>query len=510
MDQELYTTQLNVDETSLPDIEAVAAAAAGILRELGRGQVDYAAYDTAWTARLAPYYPEYGFDSAVEWLRRNQHADGTWGALPLHYHDRFISTLAAVVALQEAGGEPRDRRRVKRGEDALWKLVGKLGHDDSDTVGFPILSTALAEEALALGLEVPMAPVRYAGPYKKKVAALLDQPARQWRGHTLSFSLEALRSAVDDGDEVLERNFSVGSSPAATAGYLMTRRDERALAYLSGLQQRDAGGAMAAMDPIDVFETAWVVSHLSMAGVIHPDMKHIRRALDHLWSLWSNDRGTSYSSFFAITDIDDTAAAFSALQWGGYPVDVGVFSYYEMPEHFACYPGETNPSLSAHVRLIKALRTQPDSPQARAWLAKAVTALRLLDENGSFWWDKWHASPYYVNSAALPVLHGVADDLARTRLKWILRTRNDDGGWGYLGSSTPEETAYVLEALLYWDEQVERLPPGVIEAGVRYLRPHALAQCFPSLYIAKTLFTPTRVVQSAILGVLYRYYRRVS
>lgn len=510
MDQELYTTQLNVDETGLPDIEAVAAAAAGILRELGRGQVDYAAYDTAWTARLAPYYPEYGFDSAVEWLRRNQHADGTWGALPLHYHDRFISTLAAVVALQEAGGEPRDRRRVKRGEDALWKLVGKLGHDDSDTVGFPILSTALAEEALALGLEVPMAPVRYAGPYKKKVAALLDQPARQWRGHTLSFSLEALRSAVDDGDEVLERNFSVGSSPAATAGYLMTRRDERALAYLSGLQQRDAGGAMAAMDPIDVFETAWVVSHLSMAGVIHPDMKHVRRALDHLWSLWSNDRGISYSSFFAITDIDDTAAAFSALQWGGYPVDVGVFSYYEMPEHFACYPGETNPSLSAHVRLIKALRTLPDSPQAREWLVKAVTALRLLDENGSFWWDKWHASPYYVNSAALPVLHGIADDLARTRLKWILRTRNDDGGWGYLGNSTPEETAYVLEALLYWDEQVERLPPGVIEAGVRFLRPHALAQCFPSLYIAKTLFTPTRVVQSVILGVLYRYYQRVN
>lgn len=510
MDQELHTTQLNVDETGLPDIEAVAAAVVGILRELGRGQVDYAAYDTAWTARLAPYYPEYGFDSAVEWLRRNQHADGTWGALPLHYHDRFISTLAAVVALREAGGEPRDRRRVKRGEDALWKLVGRLGHDDSDTVGFPILSTALAEEALALGLEVPMAPVRYAGPYKKKVAALLDQPARQWRGHTLSFSLEALRHAVDDGDEVLESNFSVGSSPAATAGYLMTRRDEQALAYLSGLQRRDAGGAMAAMDPIDVFETAWVVSHLSMAGVIHPDMKHIRRALDHLWSLWSNDRGTSYSSFFAIADIDDTAAAFSALQWGGYPVDVGVFSYYEMPEHFACYPGETNPSLSAHVRLIKALRTQPDSPQAREWLVKAVTALRLLDENGSFWWDKWHASPYYVNSAALPVLHGIADDLARTRLKWILRTQNDDGGWGYLGSSTPEETAYVLEALLYWDEQVERLSPGVIEMGVRYLRPHALAQCFPSLYIAKTLFTPTRVVQSVILGVLYRYYRRVN
>jgi hypothetical protein len=510
VNRELHQARLDEDETVFYSREVVAAAIAGTVQQLGTGRVESVAYDTAWTARLAPYYPEYGFDSAVEWLRRNQYPDGTWGGVLAQYHDRFISTLAAVVALKEAGREPRDQRRIRRGEDALWKLVSKLGHDDSDTVGFPILSTSLAEEALALGLEVPMAPVRYAGPYKKKVAALLNHPARQWRGHTLSFSLEALRHAVGRDDDVLEQNHSVGSSPAATAGYLLTQRDDRALAYLAGLAQRETSGAMAAMDPIDVFEIAWVVSHLSLAGAICPDMPVIRQALDHLWSLWSGASGTSYSSYFAITDIDDTAAAFSALQWGGYPVDVSVFSYYEMPEHFACYPGETNPSLSAHIRLIKALRAQPESAQAQLWLAKAVSALRMLDENGSFWWDKWHASPYYVNSAALPVLHGVADDLARTRLKWIMRTQNDDGGWGYLGTSTPEETAYVLEALLYWDECVECLPAGVLDAGVRYLRPRAFDAAIPPLYIAKTLFTPTHVVQSAMLGVLFRYLNRMQ
>lgn len=508
-EQELHEARLDVAETGLLGVEMLAVEIDNLLGQLGTGRVESVAYDTAWVARLAQHYPEYGFDQALEWLRRNQHPDGTWGAPLVHYHDRFISTLAAVVALQEAGRDSRDRRRVRRGEDALWKLIGKLGHDDSDTVGFPILSAALAQEAADLGLDVPMPPIRYAAPYRRKVATLLKLPAREWRGNTLAFSFEALRCAFEEGDAILESNYSVGGSPAATAGYLLTRRNDRALGYLTGLLSRDTSGAIVAMDTIDIFETAWVVAHLSLAGAIHPDIPAVRRALDNIWSVWSNETGTGYSSFFSISDIDDTAAAFSALHWGGYPVDLDVFRYYEMPEHFACYPGETNPSLSAHIRLIKALRTQ-DSEQAQEWLNKAVTALRRLDENGSFWWDKWHASPYYVNSAALPVLHGLADDLARTRLKWIVRTQNDDGGWGYLRQSTPEETAYVLEALLYWDEFVERVPPDVIDAGVQYLLPQALKPINTPLYIAKTLFMPTYVVQSVILGALFRYFSRVN
>lgn len=510
VDQELHMARLDEAEPGLIAVETLSAAIDDLVKNLGTGRVDSAAYDTAWVARLVQYYPEYGFDSALEWLRRNQYPDGTWGAPMVHYHDRFISTLAAIVALQEVGREPRDPRRIQRGEDALWKLIGRLGHDDSDTVGFPILSTALAEEARTLGLDVPMPPIRYFGPYKKKVAALLNQPTRQWHGSTLTFSLEALRSAVGDADEVLSANSSVSGSPAATAGYLMMRRDDRALDYLAALAARETTGAIAAVDPIDIFEIAWGISHLSMAGVIHPQMPGVRRALDHLWNLWSGETGVGYSASVAICDIDDTAAAFYALHWGGYPVDVDVFRYYETPEHFVCYPGETNPSLSAHVRLIKALRTQQDSELAREWMAKALSALRRLDENGSFWWDKWHSSPYYVNSAALPVLHGIADDLAHTRLRWIVRTQNDDGGWGYLGKSTPEETAYVLEALLYWDRWVGKLDPNMIDAAVRYLWPYALSPINTPLYIVKTLYTPTYVVRSAILGALYSYLMRSS
>ena len=50
-----------------------------LIAGLGEGKVRGVAYDTAWVARLAPRYPGYGFEGALEWLRRNQYPDGTWG-----------------------------------------------------------------------------------------------------------------------------------------------------------------------------------------------------------------------------------------------------------------------------------------------------------------------------------------------------------------------------------------------------------------------------------------------
>src|SRR5690606_26426547 len=180
------------------------------------GKIHGVPYDTAWIARLATRYPGYDFEESTEWLRHNQHEDGTWGASQLHYHDRFVSTLAAVVALREAGANGRDARRVQRGEDALWKLANHLGRDASDTVGFPIISTSLAQDAQQLGLDIPRFPIRYEAAYKRKVHALLSQPNRDWRFNVISFSFEGLWRTIGEGDQVLEANYSVASSPAAT------------------------------------------------------------------------------------------------------------------------------------------------------------------------------------------------------------------------------------------------------------------------------------------------------
>lgn len=499
----MVTPTYGVDEKTL-----VAAEIRQLMIDLGSGRVDGVAYDTAWTARLAPHYPGEGFESAIDWLRQHQHQDGSWGAPLVQYHDRFISTLAAIIALREVG-TPRDQRRVQRGEDSLWKIVGRLGRDDSDTVGFPILAAAMADEAAKLGLDVPMAPIRFAGPYRKKVDALLQQPVNNWRKSTLIFSMEVLRSAVREGDELLEANRSVGVSPSATAGYLLAQRDPLALAYLKETIACDGTGATPALDPIDLFDIAWSIIHLRSAGLITPTDPEIARVLAFMWEIWLRDTarpgGVSYSSYFGVPDVDVTAACFNVLRWAGYPVDPDVFSYYEVETHFICYPGETNPSLSAHVRLLTAIRLCEDHPRYAIWVDKILDALRRYDDNGSFWWDKWHASPYYVNSTALTALYGLDDTLVNSRLKWILRTQNDDGGWGYLETSTPEETAYCLSALLHWHRTVEALDESQLDAAAKYLMEHIHDKYYTPLWIGKSLYTPRNPVRSIVLSALYNY-----
>lgn len=476
-----------------------------LLPQLGEGKVLGVAYDTAWVARLAPRFPQAGFDACLEWLRENQHEDGSWGAPLLHYHDRFISTLAAVVALREAGRDPKDAQRVKQGEHALWQIVGRLGRDDSDTVGFPILSAALAEDALRLGLDVPLPPLRFAEPYRKKVNALLNQPARTWTNSPVVFSLEALRQSIQRSDSVLAANHSVGISPAATAGYLLEFEDDKALGFLKTLLDRDGTGAIPALSPIDIFENAWAMLHLSSAGAIDPADPKVIRVLDMLNASYTSGTGVSYSNFFGVQDADDTAAVYAALRWGGYTPSAAIFELFEAQDYFYCYHGETNPSTSAQVRLLQALRHAHDHPARDRWLLKILNYLCQIDTNGSFWWDKWHASPYYVNSAAISALHELDDDLMRARLKWILRTQNPDGGWGYLGESTQEETAYCLSALMYVDREIGCVDPTVLDRAALFLCNHLHDTHYTALWIGKSLYAPQRVVQAAVLGALYAY-----
>jgi len=476
-----------------------------LLGDLGKGGIQGVAYDTAWVARLAKRYPDYGFENSLEWLRRHQYDDGTWGASLLHYHDRFASTLAAVVALREADGGNRDERRVKRGEAALWKLVSQLGRDDSDTVGFPIIAASLAQDAAALGLDVPQPPLRYAAAYNRKVQKLLALPHRDWRTNSLSFSLEGLWRTVGENDVVVEANNSVACSPAATAAYLFNHFDEGVLEYLESIMEADGG--IPALSPIDLYEITWSLSELRRTGLIHPDLPEVQYLLDYLWQRWSPETGLYFSSYFRICDLDLTSAGFMLLRWGGFPVNADVFEYFEMEDHFCTYREESNPSPAAHLRFLLALQTCPEHPKQPAWMEKVVQALHRFDENGSYWWDKWHASPYYVSNLAVHALLNVEPELATSRLKWILKTQNDDGGWGYLAKSTAEETAFSLDALLLWDRMVDPIDPAVLAQAAKFLRGHNREQDYLPLWISKGLYTPVNIVKATILGALYQYSR---
>ncbi len=483
--------------------EDLVGEIAALLQDLGKGKIHGVAYDTAWIARLAPRYPGYEFEDSIDWLRHNQHEDGTWGASQLQYHDRFVSTLAAMIALRETGTTARDERLVRCGENALWKLATHLGRDASDTVGFPIISTSLAQDAAELGLDVPRFPIRYGTAYRRKVQALLAQSNRDWRFNVISFSFEGLWRDIGEEDQVLEANHSVASSPAATAAYLLNYPHEGALEYLRSVREPD--GSIPAFAPNDIFEIAWALNHLREIGAVHPDIPAVKQALDHVWARWSPVTGAHYSSYFQVPDLDITAACFSILRWGGYPVEADIFEYFEMDDHFCNYRYETNPSATAHLRLLIALQDCPEHPKHGVWMEKVLTALQRFNEQDALWSDKWHTSPYYVSNLAIRALHELNTELAASYMRWILKTQNPDGGWGHGGHSTPEETAYCIDSLLLWNRTVEAVDPETIEKGVNFLRVHNDIQHYTSLWISKVLYTPHNIVKSVILSALFQY-----
>ncbi|MBX3061564.1 MAG: prenyltransferase/squalene oxidase repeat-containing protein [Anaerolineae bacterium] len=502
---------LNTDTSILEDAQ-VRGAIQDLLVHLGEGRIDGTPYDTAWIGRLAPLYSGFGFDEALEWLRHHQHEDGTWGTRLPYYHDRYICTLAGMVALKEAGTHPRDERRVQRASDALWHLVGRLQQDGEDTVGFPVLSVSLSEEARNYDINVPRPPIRYGNAYKSRVAKLVSNPFMNWRAHPVTFSLDGLRFAIPliPTDAVLlEGNNSVGISPSATAAYVMAHSNQKAVAYLQSSLRNDNTGLVPALFPIDIFEIAWAINHLIIAEAITPDDPEVQRVVRVIWELWSPEKGIATSSFFTPHDVDNTIACYNILRWAGYPVSADVLYYFEGEEFFDCYPGETHHSPSAHLRIMWMLRQNgTDHPNYDKWLSKLSKALLNFNDNGTFWWDKWHISPYYTNALALIALAGLDEELetlARLRLTWIEKTQNDDGGWGYYGDSTPEETAFCLEGLLWWDQHVERLAPQIIRAAGQYLSNHLADQSYAPMWISKCLYTPHYIVKSSIVSALYSY-----
>jgi halimadienyl-diphosphate synthase len=470
---------------------------------LGYTRVSSTAYDTAWTARLSLLYPNQGFEQAVEWLRKNQHFDGSWGSPVFHYHDRIVSTLAAIIALRSLGEDDEDR--VKAGSRFIWQNFNRLHYDAHDTIGFPVVIIALINQAQGLGLDIPPYLYKDAEKIEKKLN-MLSHDADKWRYTTLHYSMEAILQYLPEG---LHLDFGdalgcVGCSPASTVSTLLDSRTyaQRSLEYLRDLMESQDDKGIPTVDRIDIFEAAWTLNNLRHLDWISPQHPDVRPILEFLWEEWSDTKGVGHSRYFNVADLDDTAAAFSVLRWGGYPASANAFARFETETHFKCYDGELDMSMSAQVRALSALQFAKDHPKYEAWSEKLEKILRIADLHGSLWFDKWHASPYYLAASGIWLLHGVADDLVQSPLNWLMKTQNADGGWGFFQSSTIEETSYALQALLYWDKQVGKLDKSVILAGGKFLESALKKQELVPMWIGKALYTPFRVVRSSILVTL--------
>ncbi|MEM9774594.1 MAG: hypothetical protein AAF902_08450 [Chloroflexota bacterium] len=473
------------------------------LKETGPGHNTTTAYDTAWVAKLKDQAPK-SAAKALNWLRKNQLSNGSWGMnRPLYHHDRVVCTLAAIIALRK-NGDIRDRDRVAKGLFALHDHLELLHMDQAGpTVGFEMILPALINEALDVGLLPPiddefLTPLRKVRSYKLS----LSPNGMINRDVSMAFSAEM---AGEDGkkilavDDILEANGSVALSPSATAYYLLKIKpfDPEPLAYIQSLWQN----GIANFSPFDLFEQGWVLWNFSLNNLeAYPEIEARKdEILENLYQNWRKGEGIGFSEFYSPTDADDTAITFRLLNEAGYDVDISDVLRFEGDNHFRTFDFETHSSVSTNVHILFALRAagyDRSDPEVQKIL-KFIEAERV-DRN--YWIDKWHISPYYVTSHAIIALIGLENELARDSIQWMLDTQKSNGGWGDQ-FTTAEETAYCLQAILLWKKAGHYVPEEAIKNALEWLNDH-LFEPYPPQWMAKCLYSPLVMVRSSILSAL--------
>jgi halimadienyl-diphosphate synthase len=479
-----------------------------LIDEIGPGHMASTAYDTAWTARLGEI--DWSISSqSLSWLAENQLPDGSWGALqPVYYHDRVLCTLAAMIALTYRGRRGHDKLQIENGRLALERIVsgatqGLQADPNGATVGFEMIAPILAEEAERLGI-IKNQGDRILGRLSKQRAKKLSYLKGKMINRHVTMAFSAEMSGTDgqhmlDIENLQESDGSVGVSPSATAYFAtyIKRGDEASLNYLRNVRNPDGG--MPNVAPFDVFEIAWTLWNLSLI----PDLGNkdkLKPHLDFLSNAWQPRVGIGFASGYSVKDSDDTGLVFETLLRYGIEKDIASVLAYEEDDHFRCFDLEVNPSISANIHVLSAL-AQSGLDKGNSSVEKVLGFLhRSKDSHLPFWADKWHSSPYYATAHAIIACAGIDNDLVSESVEWILKTQNRDGSWGtYM--PTAEETAYALQALWIWDQNVASIPNTVFKNGARWLKEH-MDDAYPPLWIGKCLYSPNLVIRSAIISAL--------
>lgn len=319
------------------------------------------------------------------------------------------------------------------------------------------------------------------------------------------FSMELLTEEqfAQLNDTILDENGSIATSTAATAAYLRTRRlrgtdSPRAAAYLDRLMHLGNGSVPVGW-PFEVFERIWALDSF-MRAELDPSDAGIRQVAEAVHESWEqNMLGLSYSDTFPVNDGDDTIVGFTVLRWAGLePSDGPVLEFWD-GDHFRAYLDERGDSPSVNIHALTALRSQPGFPN-RA-LAEA-TGKWLMARRGFAvpFEDKWHYSPYYSAARAIPAFAGWDDEAASGCIEYLLRKQRRDGGWGWSGDSTPEETAHCVLGLYQAHVRGLLNSPAPLGRAAEFFQKDATNHRSRRLWIGKTLYRPDGIVEATLFA----------
>ncbi|MCC6259868.1 MAG: cyclase [Anaerolineales bacterium] len=488
-----------------------------LLKIIGPGRMNSNAYDTAWVSRLNHIDREIS-DRAFEWLCKHQLPDGSWGTKEVfYYHDRVICTLMAMIALTERGRRASDKVQVEKGLHALERITkgatkGLASDPNGATIGFEMIVPTLVAEAEKLGI-INMQWDQILGRLAKLRAIKMEKLSgyRINKYFTPAFSAEMAGmdgQSILDIDNLQEENGSVANSPSATAYFAGWLRpsEPQALSYLH--KWIAPNGGLPNVAPFDVFEPAWILWNLKLIPHLETEVLQLANPhLDWLQAQWDSKNGIAHTSKYAPTDSDDTALTYEIFSLYGRQANIEAVLNYEEKNFFRCFALEANPSISANIHVLGALR-EAGYDQNHPSVQKVLKFLESVQSPNGSWFDKWHASPYYATAHAIILAHIYNKAFCESAVEWIIKNQNADGSWGFY-VPTAEETAYALQALCVWKRAGHKVENNLIKLGLDWLTTHTDPPYTP-LWIGKTLYCPEYVIQATLLSAIELARRTIA
>ncbi len=423
-----------------------------LITNLGKdgGQISPSVYDTAQLLRFWP--PQQGVWPVVDWLLRQQQADGGWGD-PLAPLTRDVPTLASVLALHTYGNRKPTRDAARAGLAFLRQRMGQWSQPlpDDLPIGVELLLPSLLDEAATLRLELPREPYATLISLGEKRRSLIArmQPSvgtpavHSWEGW-----------GTDPDPALLDALGSVGTSPAATAAWLHAAVGRTDLADACATAQRYLEQAATASGecipgcvptvwPITEFEQAFSLYVLLIGGLLdHPGLQDAVQPQIHNLARALQPTGLGHNSFFS-PDGDDTAVAVAVLSTTGHQVDLAVLKQFENDDHFCTYPGELQTSLIVTAHAVYALALSGEE------VARHQTfLLEHQCPDGRWPPDKWNSSWLYTTLEVVLALKNSGHiEALKSSFDAMLAYQHADGGWGVGSKSTTTDTAYGIFTL---------------------------------------------------------------
>lgn len=480
-----------IEEEVLPRVESLVGA-------FGTCSVKSSAYPTAWAARLRDEHGRPVFPDTLEWLRRHQHADGSWGGAVPAAQDRFLCTVAAVTALRNWPG-PWVHDAIRAGITYLNDHPDPWAQKQDDMLAFELIAPPLVAEAQELGLRLPPHIMDTLTESRERKLAKVPTGVLTTRRTPLLHALETLTDMipVQAVTEFASPDGSIANSTAPTGVYWEATGDPAALDYLRKAAGSAGDDGMPEWYLIDVMEPAWVLYSLGRAGL---DSATTRQQVDRLATLAAQSpHGLAAMTGNDFFDADDTAMVVTVLRMFGSahePLQQALLAFED--EHcFRAFAYERHPAVSANGHVLEALA--PDRERFTRQVDKCKDFLLSTRREEAWWIDKWHLSPYYATAHAVPGLSQVAPDSLRGTWHWLLDTQHPDGSWG-TGPGRPEESAWAVLALDSLTPHFGPVPDSTHHRAHRFLADCLDHNDHAELWVGKALFLPPALVKSAVLA----------